>query len=76
MLSRESAPALLSSDLASTSEWGRENLVNFNTSKIQFLHITNRGNSPNSYPITLNSCQLQPSQTINLLGVTFSSDLP
>ena len=75
MLSREAASALLSSDLASISEWGRENLVNFNASKTQFLHITNRRNSPNSYPITFNSCQLQPSQTINILGVTFSSDL-
>ena len=75
MLSREAALALLSSDLASISDWGKENLFNFNASRTQFLHITNRRNTPNIYPITFNSCQLKLSQTINILGVNFSSDV-
>ncbi|MCP4266355.1 MAG: hypothetical protein GY777_12405, partial [Candidatus Brocadiaceae bacterium] len=42
--SRDEAVAHLASDLSLISDWGSENLVLFNASKTQFLHLSTRHN--------------------------------
>ncbi len=44
---RLEAAQSLTSDLAIISDWGRWNLVSFNASKTQFLHLPKRHNLPN-----------------------------
>ena len=72
---REVAMAHLNSDLAHISNWGKSNLVKFNSSKTQFMHITMRRNTPAAYPLQFDSTQLTPSSSLNILGVSFSPDL-
>ncbi len=38
----------LTSDFSITSDWGRRNLVSFNASKTQFLHLSTRHNLPHN----------------------------
>ena len=71
---REAALARLSSDLSFISDWGRENLVAFNASKTQFLHITTRTDLPD-ISLSFDNTQITPSSSMNILGVSFSSDL-
>ena len=73
--SREEAIAHLNSDLSIISNWGRENLVSFNASKTQFLHLSTRHNLPQDYPLYFNNTQLTPSDSLNILGISFSPDL-
>ena len=73
--SRDEAIAHLNSDLTLISNWGRDNLVSFNASKTQFLHLSTRHNLPEDYPLFFNDTQLKPSSSLNILGVSFSSDL-
>ena len=73
-LSRDEAMAHLSSDLSLISDWGRENLVVFNASKTQFLHLSTRHNLPDVYPLAFNDTQLNPCPSLNILGISFSSD--
>ncbi|MCP5005068.1 MAG: hypothetical protein GY941_14210, partial [Planctomycetes bacterium] len=72
--SRDEAVAHLASDLSLISDWGRENLVVFNASKTQFLHLSTRQNLPDVYPLIINNTQLKPSPSLNILGVSFSSN--
>ncbi|MCP4253520.1 MAG: hypothetical protein GY775_08930, partial [Candidatus Scalindua sp.] len=72
--SREEAVAHLASDLSRISDWGRENLVVFNASKTQFLHLSTRQNLPDVYPLTFNNTHLNSSPFLNILGVSFSSN--
>ncbi len=56
--SRLEVAECLPSDLAFISDWGRRNLVSFNASKTQFLHLSTRRNLPNSYPLFFDNTQL------------------
>ena len=65
----------LTSDLSQISDWGKENLVLFSASKTQFLHLSTRHNLPNNYPLFNGNCQLSPSPTLNILGLSFTCNL-
>ncbi len=73
--SRLEAAEHLKSDLALISDWERRNLVSFNASKTQFLHLSTRHNIPNSYPLFFDNTQLSPSSTLNILGLSFTQNL-
>ena len=73
--SRRMALEQLTSDLSLISNWGRENMVVFNASKTQFLHLSTRHNLPHNYDIFFENTQLKPSSVLNILGVSFSRDL-
>ena len=47
----------------------------FSASKTQFLHLSTRHNFPNNYPLFLYDTQLSPSPTLNILGLSFISNL-
>ena len=47
----------------------------FNASKIQFLHLSTRHNPPNRYSLFFSDTQLSPSPTLNILGLSFTSNL-
>src|ERR1044072_1084796 len=72
--SRRIALEQLTSDLSRISNWGRENMVVFNVSKTQLLHLSSRHNLPHNYDIFENT-RLKPSSVLNILGVSFSRDL-
>ena len=74
-ISRGDAMEHLTSDLSLISDWGRKNLVTFNASKTQFLHLSTRHNLPNSYPLYFNDTQLSPSSTLDILGLSFTKSL-
>ncbi len=63
----------MSSDLSLISDWGRENLVVFNA-MTQFLHLSTRQNLPDVYPLAFNNTQINPSPSLNILGVSFLSN--
>ena len=73
--SRQDAAERLTSDLSVISDWGKANLVLFNASKTQFLHLSNRHNLPDNYPIFFNNTQLSPSSTLDILGLSFTKTL-
>ncbi|MPC37321.1 hypothetical protein E2C01_030795 [Portunus trituberculatus] len=73
--SRKDATERLISDLSKISDWGRENLVVFNTSKTQFLHLSTRHNLPDNYLFFFSDTQLSPSSTLNILGLSFAHNL-
>ena len=73
--SRNDAAERLTSDLSKISDWGRENLVSFNASKTQFLHLSTRHNLPQAYPLYFNQTQLSPSPILNCLGLSFTPKL-
>ena len=74
-LNRDAALESLTSDLSSISAWGRRNLVSFNASKTQFLHLSTRQNLPDNYQLFFDNTQLNQSDNFNLLGLRFSSGL-
>ncbi|KAL7633754.1 UNVERIFIED_CONTAM: hypothetical protein RMT77_015708 [Armadillidium vulgare] len=49
--SRRVALEQLTFDLSLISNWGRENMIVFNASKTQFLHLSTRHNLPHNYDI-------------------------
>ncbi len=65
----------LTSDLTLISDWGRRNLVSFNASKTQFLHLSIRHNLTNSNPLLFDNTQLSPSSALNILGLSFIQNL-
>ncbi|MPC66713.1 hypothetical protein E2C01_060865 [Portunus trituberculatus] len=73
--SRRDATKRQTSDLSKISYWGRENLVVFNASKIQFLHVSTRYNLPNNYPLFFSDTQLSPSSTLNMFSLSFTHNL-
>src|ERR1700755_1679930 len=73
--SRRMALEQLTSDLSRISNWGRENMVAFNASNTQFLHLSTRHNLPHNYDILFENTRLKPSSVLNILGVSFSRDL-
>ena len=73
--SRLDAAERLTSDLSIISDWGKRNLVSFNASKTQFLHLSTRHNLPNNYPLFFDDTQLFPSSSINILGLYISYSL-
>ena len=74
-IARAEAMERLTSDLSRISVWGVENLVIFNASKTQFLHLSTRHNLPQQYNVFFENTQLKPSSDLNILGVSFSRDL-
>ena len=72
---RDEAMAHLNSDLVHISDWGNRNLVNFNSSKTQFMHLTLRRNIPDNYPLQFDNTPLTPSPSLNILGISYSQDL-
>src|SRR6201990_3183552 len=75
MDSRRMALEQLTSYLSRISNWGRENMVVFNASKPQFLHLSTRHNLPHNYDIFFENTQLKPTYVLNILDVSFSRDL-
>ena len=73
--SRLEAAERLTSDLSIISDWGRRNLVSFNASKTQFLHLSTRHNLPDVYPLFFDNTQLSPSSTLNILGLSLTPSL-
>ena len=73
--SRLEAAERLASDLTIISDWGKKNLVSFNASKTQFLHLSTRHNLPNNYPLFFDNTQLSPSSTLNILGLSLTQNL-
>ena len=73
--SRQVAMERLTSDLSRISDWGRANLVKFNASKTQFLHLSTRHKLPDTYPIYFDNTQLSPSSSLNILGLSFTKTL-
>ncbi len=73
--SRLEATERLTSDLVLLSDWGRRNLVYFNASKTQLLHLSTRHNLPNSYPLFFDNTQLSSSSTLNILGLSYIQNL-
>merc|ERR1712035_158174 len=73
--SRQDAAESLTSDLSVISDSGKANLVLVNASKTQFLHLSNRQNLPDNYPIFFNNTQLSPSSTLDILGLSFTITL-
>ena len=69
---RKVALEQLTSNLSRISNCGRENMVAFNASKTQFLHLSTRQNLPHNYNIFSENTQLKPSPFLNILGVSFS----
>src|ERR1700755_775199 len=65
----------LTSDLSRISNWGRENMVVFNASKTQFLHLSTRHNLPHNYDSFFENTQLKPSSLLKIVFVSFSYDL-
>src|ERR1700755_1576327 len=65
----------LTSDLSCISNWGRGNMVVFNASKNEFLHLSTRHNLPHNYNIFFQNTQLKRSYVLNILGIPFSRDL-
>ncbi|MPC20432.1 hypothetical protein E2C01_013375 [Portunus trituberculatus] len=54
------------------SNCNRENLVVFNASKTQFLHLSTRHNLPDNYPLFFSDTQLFSSSTLNILCLSFT----
>ena len=71
--SRRVALEQLTSDLSRISNWSRENMVVFNASKTQFLHLSTRQNLPHNYDIFFENIQLRLLSVLNNLGVSFFS---
>src|ERR1044072_923693 len=69
--SRRVALEQVTSDLS----WDRENMVVFNVSNTQFLHLSTRHNLPHSYDVFFENTLLKPESLLNILGVSFSPDL-
>ncbi len=60
--SRLEAAERLTSDLALISVWIRRNMVSFNASETQLLHLSTRDNLPNSYPYSSTTHSYHPLQ--------------
>merc|ERR1711980_48728 len=73
---RHDAAERLTSDLSLISDWGRTNLVSFNASKTQFLHLSTRHNLPDIYPLFFNDTQLSPSSTLDIFKIIKSFHSP
>ena len=73
--SRRDAIERLTSDLSLISDWGKANLVLFNASKTQFLHLSTRHNLPDSYPLFFDDTHLSLSSTLDILGLSFTKNL-
>ena len=72
---RRDAIGRQASDLSLVSDWGRANLVLFNTWKAQFLQLSTRHNFPVNYPYFFNDTQLLLSSTLNTLSLSFIKNL-
>lgn len=64
----------LESDLRSATDWGKQWLVTFNSSKTKLLSI-NRYRNPDNISISMSGNTLTESTSFRLLGLTFSKDL-
>ena len=64
----------LNSDLGKISQWGKCNQVKFNTSKTQLLLIS-LSKTPLNSPISFESSTIPPCDTINIPGITRTSNL-
>ena len=73
--SRREAIGRLTSDLSLVSDWGRANIVLFNTSKTQFLQLFTRHNFPDNYSLFFKDTQLPLSSTLNTLCQFFIKNL-
>ena len=73
--SRREASKRLTFDLSKIPDWSKANLVLFNASKTQFLHLYTRHNLPNNYLLFFNDTQLSPSSTLNFLGLSITYNL-
>ena len=72
--SRTDVQLRMTSDLSVISEWGMQNLVSFNASKTQSLHITTR-RIVTPLTVRFGDSELSPSSSLDILGISFSPDL-
>ena len=72
--SHANSSASLCLDLGSISEWGRQNLVKFNSSKTQFLPIS-LSKSFFDFNIIFENSIIHPLDSINILGINITSNL-
>jgi len=72
--SRLAISTTLNSDLERISGWGRESLVNFNSSKTQLLPIS-LSTDPSDFDIIFENNVINPLCSINILGVEIASNL-
>ena len=72
--SRITLSTTINSDLERISNWGRANLVKFNASKTNFLPISLSRTTSDLF-ICFENDIIEPSQTINILGINLSDDL-
>ena len=73
--SRGDATEHLTSDLSLISDWGRENLVLFIASKIQFFLLSTWQNFQDNYLLYFDDTHLSPSSTLNILGLSLTNTL-
>ena len=73
--SRQDAMGWLTSELSIVLYWGKGNLVMFNASKIQFLHLSTRHNLLENYSLFFNYAQLSLFITLNTFGISFTEKL-
>ena len=62
--SRGDATECLTSGLSLISDWGREDIVLFNASKTQFLHLSTQQILPDNYSFYFDDTQLSPISTL------------
>ena len=72
--SRIAMSSTINSDLVRISSWGRQNLVNFNASKTQFLPIS-LSTTPSDFDIIFENNVIDPLDSINILGINVASNL-
>ena len=74
LASRVDTVSSLNVDLERIASWGTDNLVNFNDQKTQFM-LMSLSNLPDDPQIVFKNTVIGPTSTMNLLGLTVSSNL-
>ena len=72
--SRDAISTTTNSDLEHILCWGRDNLVNFNSTKTQLLPISLSAD-PSDFDIIFDNSVIRPLNSTNILGVRIASDL-
>ena len=73
-ITRDNSISSINKDLERIASWGEANLVNFNKSKTQF-QIVSLSSLPVDAAITFQDSIIQPTSSINMLGVQINSSL-
>ena len=74
LASRVDTISSLNDDLERIAGWGADNLVNFNDQKTQFM-LMSLSNLADDPQVIFKNTVIRPTKTLNLLGLTISSNL-